>query len=84
MDKFLKQKSKSERNKYSEQTASIEIESIIRKKSSNKQSPGLDCFTGEFYQIFKGKSMPIFLKLFPKILKTMKHSQIHSIRTSLL
>ena len=44
---------------------STEIEAAIKNLSKNK-SPGLDGFTGKFYQTVREELMPILLKRFQK------------------
>ena len=72
MDKFLQTYHLSKLNQ--EQAESLktmttsQIEAIIKKLLAHK-SPGLDGFTGEFYQTFREELTSILLKLFQKFKK---------------
>ena len=56
------------------QINSEETKTTIRHFPKN-ESPGSDCFTGEFYQTFKGDLIPIFLKLFKNIQNLTRTTQ---------
>ena len=58
---------------------SIEAKTVIKKLPTNK-SPGLNGFTGEFYQIFSRELTPILLKLFQKNFRERTFPKTHSIR----
>ena len=57
---------------------SNEIKTVIKNLPTNK-SPGLDSFTGEFYQAFRYKLTLILLKLFQK-LQREEYPQTHSMK----
>ena len=63
---------------------STEIEAVMKKSArnnnnNNNKSPGSDDFTGEFYQTFREKLMPILLNSFKK-LQRKEHFKTHSMR----
>ena len=71
MDKFLEKYNfpklnQEEIENFNRDITSMEIKTVIRNLPTNK-SPGPDGFTAEFYQTFKEKLIPIFLKFFQKI-----------------
>ena len=70
MDKFLERYSLSRLNQEEienmNRQITTEIETVIKNLSRNK-IPGLEGFTGKFYQTFKEQFTHTFLKLFQKI-----------------
>ena len=69
MDKFLEthnlpKLNQEESENLNRQIKTSKSEAIIKKLT--KKSPGLDSFTGEFYQTFRDLT-PLLLKLFQKI-----------------
>ena len=70
MDRFLQKfnlpKLNQEEIEIMNPITSTEMKAMIKNLPKNK-SPGPDGFTGEFYQTFREKLMPILLKLFQKI-----------------
>ena len=71
MDNFLETYSlqnlnQEEIDQLSRPIARNEIE-YVRKTLPTNKSPGLDGFTGEFYQTYKEEFIPILLKLFQKV-----------------
>ena len=71
IDKFLEKYNLSKLNQeeidnLNRPITSTEIKTVIKNLTTNK-SPGLDGFTGEFYQKFREELTPILLKLFWKI-----------------
>ena len=71
MDKFLEKHNlprlnQEEIENINRPSTSTEIETVIKNLPTNK-SPGMDGFTGEFYQTFREELTPILLKLFQNI-----------------
>ena len=71
MDKFLEKYNlprlnQEEIENINRRITSTKIETVITNFPTNK-SPGPDGFRGEFYQTFREKLTPIFLKLFKNI-----------------
>ena len=76
MDKFFKKYNipklnQGEIENFNRPITSMEIETVIKNLPTNKNS-GPDGFTGEFYQKFREKLMPILLKLLQKIAEESK------------
>ena len=70
MDKFLQtynlpKLSQDEAETLNRPITASKIEEVIKKLLAHKH-PGPDGFTGKFYQTFRGKLTPIYLKLFQK------------------
>ena len=73
MDRFLEKSNLPRQNQdeieiMNNPITSTEIEAMIKNLPKNK-SPGLDSFTGQFYQTFREELMLILLKLFQKFSK---------------
>ena len=71
MDKFLEMHNflrlnQEEIENMNRPITSSEMETVIKNLPTNK-NPGLDGFTGEFYQTFREELTPILLKLFQNI-----------------
>ena len=87
MDKFLENSNlprlkQEEIENVNRPITSTEIETVFKNLSRNT-SPGLDGFTGKFYQTFRKELTPIFLKLFQKNSegRTLPNSFYESIST---
>ena len=82
MDKFLEKYNfpklnQEEIENLNRSITSTEIVTIIRNLPTTKKRPGLDGFTGEFYQKFRQELTPILLKLFRKLQRNVNF-QTHS------
>ena len=87
MDKFLEEcnlpkQNQEETENLNRPITNTEIETVVKNIPTNK-SPGLDGFTGEFYQKFREEMTPILLKLFQKIAEEDKPNAFYEVTITL-
>jgi len=87
MDKFLETYNLPKLNQEEIENLNIpitntEIKTVLKNLPTNK-SPGLDDFTGEFYQNFREEMTPILLKLFQEISEEDKPNAFYEVTITL-